>query len=110
MRTAGCPNRLGACAAAIPGLSGVAAGTATWPFDFAIAAARAGFCSGRVLGLGSAGHGENQQTVGFGYGAEDVGGSVLSSLHLQSSIKIRGLNELNVLVPSIKSVMEKITY
>ena len=53
-RTADWPNTLGACVAAIPGLSDAAAGTATWPFDFAIAAAWAGFCCGGGTGLGGA--------------------------------------------------------
>ena len=53
-RTAGRPNTLGACAAAKPGFSGAAAGAATWPFDFAIAAAWAGFCCGWGTGLGGA--------------------------------------------------------
>ena len=52
--TAGWPNTLGPCAAAIPGLSGAAAGTATWPLDFEIAAAWAGFCCGAGTGLGGA--------------------------------------------------------
>ena len=53
-RTAGRPNTLGACAAVKPGLSGAAAGSATWPFDFVIAAAWAGFCCGGGTGLGGA--------------------------------------------------------
>ena len=52
--TAGWPNTLGACTAAIPGLSGAAAGAATWPLDFEIAAAWAGFCCGAGTGLGGA--------------------------------------------------------
>ena len=52
--TAGWPNTLGACTAVIPGLSGAAAGTATWPLDFEIAAAWAGFCCGAGTGLGGA--------------------------------------------------------
>ena len=54
VRITGWPNTLGACAAAIPGLSGAGAGTATWPFGFAIAAAWAGFCCGAGTGLGGA--------------------------------------------------------
>ena len=53
-RTAGWPNTPGACAAVKPGLSGAAAGAATWPFDFAIAAAWVGFCFGAGTGLGGA--------------------------------------------------------
>ena len=54
VRTAGCPNTLGACAAVKPGFSGAAAGSATRPFDFAITAAWAGFCCGGGTGLGGA--------------------------------------------------------